>query len=424
MKVLIVGGGGREHALAWKISQSPLVDTVYCAPGNAGIAQLAECVDIEDTDIRGLRRFASKQSIDLTVVGPEAPLCEGIVDSFEAWDLKIFGPPQKAARIEGSKVLAKNLMDRHGIPTPTFRTFDSADRAKTYVDMVGAPVVVKADGLAGGKAAFVCATEEEAKEAINKIMIEGTFGKAGTQVVIEECLKGEEASIHAFTDGHTIAMVPSCQDHKPVNDGDQGPNTGGMGAYSPAPVITPQIETLVERDIIVQTIHAMNREERPYRGVLYAGLMIEDEIPQVLEFNCRLGDPETQPLAMRMKSDIVPVLLATIEGNLKDVEIEWHEGAALCVVMVSEGYPGAYETGKPIEGLEEVSAMEDVEVFHAGTREEGGKMVTAGGRVLGVTARGANIKEAQQKAYDGVKKIRFEGAHYRTDIGWRAVGRD
>ena len=306
MKVLVVGGGGREHALVWKIAQSPQVDKVYCAPGNAGIAEQAECVDISDTDIMALRKFAVDKEIDLTVVGPEGPLCAGIVDAFEAQDLRIFGPPEKAARLEGSKVFAKRLMERHNIPTATFRSFDSADRAKAYIKMVGAPVVVKADGLAGGKAALICDTVEEAQQAVNRIMIEGEFGDAGEQVLVEECLQGEEASVLAFTDGHSIAILPPCQDHKAVYDGDEGPNTGGMGAYCPAPVVTSELADLVERDVIIQTIHAMNREDRPYRGVLYAGLMIDDDTPNVLEFNCRLGDPEMQPLAMLLKSDLVP----------------------------------------------------------------------------------------------------------------------
>ena len=424
MDVLVVGGGGREHALVWKISQSPLVDRIFCAPGNAGIAALAECVDIGAEDISSLRGFAEEKGVDLTVVGPEGPLCAGIVDAFQARGLKIFGPTQKAARLEGSKVFAKNLMDRHGVPTATYRTFDSPERAKAYIDMVGAPIVVKADGLAGGKAALVCDSEEEARQAVNRIMIEGEFGAAGDHVVVEECLKGEEASMLAFTDGKTIAILPSCQDHKPVYDGGEGPNTGGMGAYSPAPVVTPELAEIAERDVIVQTVHAMSREDRPYQGVLYAGLMIDGENINVLEFNCRLGDPEMQPLALRLKSDIVPVLLATIEGNLEDVEIEYHDGAALCVVMASGGYPGDYETGKLVSGLAEVETMENVVVFHSGTCEENGKIYTDGGRVLGITARGATPKEAQARAYEAVERINFEGAHYRTDIGRLALARE
>jgi len=421
MKVLVVGGGGREHALVWKIAQSPLVSKIYCAPGNAGIARHAECVNIKAEDIGDLRTFALAKAIDLTVVGPEAPLCAGIVDSFEARGLKIFGPSRKGARIEGSKVFAKQLMARHGIPTAEFRQFDSAERAQAYIEMVGAPVVVKADGLAAGKAVRVCSTVEEALDAVKRMMIEGEFGASGEKVIVEQRLEGEEASVLAFTDGQTIALIPSCQDHKPVYDNDQGPNTGGMGAYSPAPVVTPEIESVIERDIIVQTVHAMNCEDRPYCGVLYAGLMISDEGPRVLEFNCRLGDPEMQPIAMRLKSDLVPILLATVERRLEEAEIEWHEDAAVCVVMASGGYPRKYEKGKLITGLDKVEQMEDVVVFHSGTQLEDGRILTDGGRVLGVTARGKTIAEAQARAYEAVGKIHFEGAHYRTDIARKAM---
>ncbi|MDP6438245.1 MAG: phosphoribosylamine--glycine ligase [Candidatus Brocadiia bacterium] len=423
MKVLVVGGGGREHALVWKMAQSPLVTKLYAAPGNAGIEELAECVPIGAEDIAELRRFALEKVIDLTVVGPEAPLCAGIVDAFQARGLKVFGPTQKAARIEGSKVFAKQLMERHGIPTANFRAFESAERAKAYIEMVGAPIVVKADGLAAGKAVIVCATEEQALKAVNRIMIEGEFGASGEQVLVEDCLVGEEASCLAITDGETIAIMPSCQDHKPAFDGDEGPNTGGMGAYSPAPVITPVMHRAVERDVIVQAIHAMNREGRDYAGVLYAGIMVVDNAPYVLEFNCRFGDPETQPLLMRLKSDLVPILFAAAEGRLDEAVFEWHDGAALCVVMASGGYPGSYRKGLPIGGLDEVAGMEDVVVFHAGTRRSGGRVVTNGGRVLGVTARGATIREAQKMAYEAAGKIHFEGAHFRTDIGSKAIAR-
>ncbi len=423
MKVLIVGSGGREHALAWKIAQSPLADKIFCAPGNAGIRRHAECADIEDSDLRGLRKFALDNKIDLTVVGPEAPLCAGIVDFFKARGLKIFGPSQAAARLEGSKIFAKNLMRQHNIPTADFRTFDSADRAKAYIDMVGAPLVVKADGLAAGKAALVCHDTQQAHEAVNRILIEGEFGEAGNRLLIEQCLSGEEVSMLALTDGRCIAMMPPCQDHKPVFDGDRGPNTGGMGAYCPAPVLTSEWEKMVEREIIIQTIHAMNREERPYRGVLYAGLMVGEDEADVLEYNCRFGDPEMQPLAMQLKSDIVPLLSAAVEGNLADVEIEWHDGASLCVIMASGGYPGKYEKEMPISGLEEVEKMEDVLVFHSGTRMEGDSYITDGGRVLGVTARAGSMEEAKKLAYRAVEKIHFPGAHYRTDIGSKATFR-
>ena len=423
MNVLVVGGGGREHALAWKIARSPMVNRVFCAPGNAGIAGVAECVDIRATDIPRLRKFARENDIGLTVVGPEAPLVDGIVNSFNSSGLKVFGPTQQAARIEGSKVLAKQLMRRHNIPTADFRTFASAGRAKAYVEMVGAPVVVKADGLAAGKAVIVCQTEEEANEAIDRIMVRKDFGKSGSQVVIENKLEGEEASMIAFTDGETIAVMPSAQDHKPAYDGDKGPNTGGMGAYSPAPVVTEELTTQIERDILVQTVHAMNRDEKPYSGVLYAGIMITEDGPKVLEYNCRMGDPETQPLLMRLRSDLVPILLATTEGRLDEMEIEWDPTPAICVVMASGGYPVGYKTGYPIEGLDEVEEMEDVMVFHAGVRREGSQVVTAGGRVLGVTARGDTIRQARDLAYEAVGKIHFKDAHWRTDIGRKAIDR-
>jgi len=421
MKVLVVGGGGREHALVWKIAQSPLVDKIYCAPGNAGIARHAECINIGAAEVVRLRKLASDKGIDLTVVGPEAPLCEGIVDSFRAEGLKIFGPTRRAARLEGSKVFAKELMHRHGIPTATFRVFNSPERARAYVEMVDAPVVVKADGLAAGKGVLVCKTPTEAYSAINKTMIDRDFGDSGDRIVIEDCLVGEEASVLAFTDGKTIAVLPSAQDHKPIFDDDRGPNTGGMGAYSPAPVITEELERTIERDIIIQAVHAMNREEREYSGVLYAGLMITEDGPFVLEFNCRLGDPELQPLILRLNSDLVPILMAVIEGRLDEAEIEWDPRPALCVVMASGGYPGTYQKGFPISGLDEVEKMEDVVVFHSGTAMEDGQVVTAGGRVLGVTALGETIAEAKARAYEAVGKISFRGAHFRTDIGRKAL---
>ena len=423
MKVLVVGSGGREHALVWKIEQSPQVDKVYCAPGNAGIARLAECVDIEDTEIARLRNFALEKDIDLTVVGPEAPLCAGLADMFRDKGLKVFGPDSRAAKLEGSKVFAKNLMQRQGIPTARFRVFNGAEQARDYVERVGAPLVVKADGLAGGKAAFVCNTEDEALTAVERIMVDREFGDSGDQVVIESKLEGEEASVLAFTDGRNIAFLPSSQDHKPVYDGDKGPNTGGMGAYSPAPVVDDDVMSTVEREVIVQAIHGMHSEERPYSGVLYAGLMITREGPSVLEFNCRLGDPELQPLIMRLKSDIVPALMATAEGRLDEAELEWDSRPSLCVILASGGYPGDYETGFPIEGVEDAEAMDDVQVFHSGTARKDGKLVTDGGRVLGVTARGDTIADAQARAYEAVDCIHFEGMHYRTDIGQKALDR-
>ncbi len=423
MKILVVGGGDREHALVWKIADSPMVDHVFCAPGNAGIAQIAECVDIGAEDILSLRKFARENAIDLTVVGPEAPLVKGIVDSFESAGLRAFGPDRQAARLEGSKVFAKQLMQRHSIPTADFRVFNAQERAKSYLDMVGAPIVVKADGLAAGKAVIVCPTLKDAYDAIDRIMIRKEFKDAGNQVIIESCLSGEEASMIALTDGRTIAVFPSSQDHKAAFDGDQGPNTGGMGAYSPAPVITETLSAEIEREVLVQTVHAMNREEKPFRGTLYAGIMVTDDGPQVLEYNCRLGDPETQPLLMRMDSDLVPVLLAVLDGTLEDVDIRWDPRPAICVVMASGGYPGPYQKGLPIEGLDDAAKMKDVVVFHAGTRLEGGRTVTNGGRVLGVTARGDTVADAKARAYEAVQKIHFERVQYRTDIGQKAVDR-
>lgn len=422
MRVLVVGSGGREHALVWKLADSPMVDRLFCAPGNAGIAQQAECVDIGATDILQLRRFARQNSVDLTVAGPEACLVKGIVDALEPAGLKVFGPTQQAAKIEGSKVFAKQLMERHGIPTAPFRTFTAAERAKSYLEMVGAPIVVKADGLAAGKAVIVCRTLKDAYEAVDRIMIRKEFGDAGDQIIVESCLTGQEASMIAFTDGRTIAVLPSSQDHKPAYDGDQGPNTGGMGAYSPAPVITDELAGQIEREVLVQTVHAMNREDKPYRGALYAGIMVTDAGPRVLEFNCRLGDPELQPLVMRLQSDLMPILLGTVDGTLDEVDIRWDPRPALCVVMASGGYPIGYRKGFPIEGLEDVARMEDVVVFHAGTALEDGRIATNGGRVLGVTARGDTIQEAKDRAYEAVQKIHFEKAHYRTDIGQKAIG--
>lgn len=423
MKVLVVGGGGREHALVWKIAQSPKVEKVFCAPGNPGIAQHAECVDIKAEDIIKLCEFAQQKAIDLTVVGPEAPLVVGIVDTFEKAGLRIFGPTKKAAELEGSKVFAKRLMKKHAVPTADFRVFTKAGEAKAYIREAGAPIVVKADGLAAGKGAIVCKTQEHAFDAVDMIIRDRVFGDAGNRLLVEECLVGEEASILAFTDGQTIAVMESAQDHKPVFDDDRGPNTGGMGAYSPAPLITDKLARQIEREILVPTVHAMKREGRPYRGVLYAGIMMTPSGPKVLEFNCRFGDPETQPILMRMKSDLVPVLEAAATGRLAETTLEWDSRASVCVVMASGGYPDKYEKGKEISGLEAVRALPDVQVFHAGTALKDGKIVTSGGRVLGVTGLGADIRAAQQQAYAACKLIAFEGARYRKDIGAKALRR-
>ncbi|MBM4040716.1 MAG: phosphoribosylamine--glycine ligase [Planctomycetes bacterium] len=423
MRVLLVGGGGREHALAWKIAQSPLVSKLYCAPGNAGIAGVAECVDIPAEEVQALLKFARREKIDLTVVGPEAPLAAGIVDRFEHSGLAIFGPSQRAAELEGSKVFAKHILRKHAIPTARYDVFETVDAAEEHVRKASFPLVIKADGLAAGKGVSVCHRREEAMDAIARMMKERVFGDAGNRVVVEECLFGEEASILALTDGRTIVPLPSSQDHKRVNDGDKGPNTGGMGAYSPAPVITPEQGARIEREIIIPIVHAMNAEERRYKGVVYAGVMMTDDGPRVLEFNVRFGDPETQPILARLKGDLVPVLKAIAEGNLQKADLAWDPRPAVCVVMASGGYPGHYEKGKVIAGIDAAAALGDVVVFHAGTALKDGKVVTAGGRVLGVTALGADIRAAIARAYDAVKLIRFEGAHYRTDIGARALAR-
>ncbi len=421
MKVFMIGGGGREHSLVWKINQSPKVDQIFCAPGNAGIERLARCVDIPADDVTGLLRFAVDEAIDLTVVGPELPLTLGIADEFENEGLKIFGPKREAALLEGSKAFSKELMKQHGIPSAFFSTFTDAEDASRYIQEVGAPIVVKADGLCGGKGVLVCQTVEEALDAVNLIMINESFGDAGKRIVVEECLQGEEASFLVFTDGERILPLPSSQDHKAVFDGDTGPNTGGMGAYSPAPVVSEAVEEQILEEIMRPTIRAMAENGTPYRGVLYAGLMIEEGRAKVLEFNCRFGDPEAQPLMMRLKSDIVPVLEAVAEGDLSGIELEWDPRPSVCVVMAAKGYPRSYRKGMEITGLEEVENWPDTVVFHAGTRRADGKIVTNGGRVLGVTTLGETIAEAIDAAYSAVEKIHWEGVHYRKDIGRRAL---
>ncbi len=424
MKVLVVGQGGREHALVWKIAQSPKVDVVYAAPGNGGICEEATCVDISANDLEALRDFAKKEGIDLTVVGPEEPLVKGIVDIFEEAGLTIFGPSKAAAQLEGSKAYAKNFMKEMGIPTAEFEVFEDPIEAKKYIEKKGAPIVVKADGLAAGKGSIVCKTVEEAKKAVDTIMVDKVFGEAGNKVVVEDFLKGEEASFIVITDGKNIVPLASSQDHKPVYDNDEGPNTGGMGAYSPAPVVTDYIHEKTMNEIVIPTIEGMAKRGVPFKGVLYVGLMIEDDkYPRVLEYNVRFGDPEAQPILMRMKSDLVDALIASINGTLDTCEIEYLDDAAVCVVMASGGYPGKYEKGKEIHGLEEVAKMEKVKVFHAGTKKVNGKFVTNGGRVLGVTALGKDIKEAIDRAYEAVSKINWEGVHYRRDIGRKALRR-
>lgn len=421
MKVLVVGSGGREHALVWKIAQSKEVSKIYCAPGNAGISRQATIVPIQANDLNGLLQFALKEKVDLTVIGPEDPLTKGIVDLFESKGLSIFGPSGKAAQLEGSKAFAKEMMRKCGIPTSSYETFKDRQKAVAYLRGQKLPIVVKADGLAAGKGVMVCRTLDEAVRAVDQIMVDKAFGEAGSQVVIEECLVGEEASCLAFTDGKTLLSMASCQDHKAIFDGDEGPNTGGMGAYSPAPVVTGVIHEKVMQEVLKPIVKGMAEEGMPYKGVLYAGIMVCDGVPKVLEFNARFGDPETQPLLMRMKGDVVPILEACIRGNLSQCRIEWDSRPSVCVVMASGGYPGSYDKGKVIDGLEEVGRMKDVFVFHAATASEGGRVVTSGGRVLGVTGLGEGIPEAIETTYQAVKKISWEGAHYRTDIGRKAL---
>ena len=423
MKVLVVGGGGREHVLVWKIAQSPLVTKVYCAPGNPGIAQLAECVAIKADEIDVLLDFARAEGIDLTVVGPEAPLTLGIADRFQEAGLDIFGPNQAAAQLEGSKDFSKALMARYNIPTAAYRTFSDRDQAVAYIREQGAPIVVKADGLAAGKGVVVAMSEDEAVAAVDNIMVAGAFGEAGSKVVIEEFMEGEEASFFAFTDGRNILPLASSQDHKRIFDGDQGPNTGGMGAYSPAPVVTDELYEQIVQTIVRPTIDGMAKDGCPYAGILYVGLMIADGQARVVEYNARFGDPEAQPLLMRLKSDIVPVMQACARGQLIQDRLEWLDKAAVCVVMASGGYPADYEKGFPISGLEEAAAIEDLVVFHAGTALKDGRIVNSGGRVLGVTGLGRTVAEAIDKAYAGVEKISWQGVQYRRDIGQKALNR-
>ena len=422
MNVLVLGSGGREHALAWKLAQSPHVDRVVVAPGNGGIVMEFPCADLSLEDLDGLVAFARKYSIGFTVVGPEAPLVAGVVDRFRAEGLAILGPTRAAAQLEGSKAFAKEFMARHGIPTAAFRICDTPEAAREAVEAFGVPVVVKADGLAGGKGVVVAQSREEAHEAIHRIMVERAFGDAGRRVVVEECLQGEEASFMAFTDGTAVLPMASSQDHKRVFDGDRGPNTGGMGAYSPAPVITEALASRIMTEIMEPAVRGMAEEGRPFQGVLYAGLMITPEGPKVLEFNVRFGDPEAQPVLMRLEGDLMEVFQAMARQRLSGVTLSWKPRAAVCVVLASQGYPGSYEKGRIIQGLESVVSMGNVKVFHAGTgRDPEGRLVTAGGRVLGVTALGKTVAEARAWAYNAVRRIHFEGVHYRKDIAARAA---
>jgi phosphoribosylamine--glycine ligase len=423
MKVLVVGSGGREHALAWKLAQGRDVSRVFVAPGNAGTAEEAENIDLRDDDIPGIVRFATQNAIDLAVIGPEGPLAAGVVDALSEAKIRAFGPSRLAAELEASKVFCKNLLRHADVPTAEFRTFRDAASANAYLsERDDVPVVVKADGLAAGKGVFVCETRAEALEAVQRIGSDPQFRTAGKQLVVEERLAGQEASVLALTDGRTILTLPAAQDHKPAFDGDRGPNTGGMGAYCPTPLVTPELMSSIEERILVPTIHQMKRSRRPFRGVLYAGLMISKQVARVLEYNVRFGDPECQPLMMRLKSDLATVLMAVVDGRLEELPpLVWDPRPAVCVVMASEGYPGDYRKGLPIRGLEQAAEVPDVKVFHAGTAIKDGQVVTNGGRVLGVTGLGSSIAQAKLQAYTAVKRIRWEGAWCRKDISDKAL---
>jgi phosphoribosylamine---glycine ligase len=423
LNVLLIGGGGREHALAWKLRQSPLLDQLYCAPGNAGIAALTECIALDASDHAAVARFCAEKQIGLVVIGPEAPLVAGLTDNLEAQGIKVFGPSKAAARLEGSKGFTKDLCARAGIPTASYARFADADAAKAYVAGGKLPIVIKADGLAAGKGVTIAETEAEAREATDACF-GGAFGAAGAEVVIEEFLHGEEASFFALVDGTTALPLVTAQDHKRAFDGDQGPNTGGMGAYSPAPIMTDALCRRTMTEIIEPTVRALARAGTPFKGVLYAGLMIEDGAPKLIEYNVRFGDPEAQVLMLRLKSDLLPALLAVAEGRLGGVTLEWHEDMALCVVMAAKGYPGAYAKGTEIKGLDTAASDPHVEIFHAGTKSEGGRILADGGRVLGVTARGAGICEARSRAYAAINKIDWPDGFCRRDIGWRAVAHE
>ena len=422
MKVLVVGQGGREHALVWKLAQSPLVEQVFCAPGNAGTAIDGTNIDIDSNDIPGLLKFAQENNIELTVVGPEAPLVAGIVDVFEAAGMKVFGPSKAAAQLEGSKTYSKEVMRAAKVPTAEYKRFTNAEAAIDYLNSGDVkPLVVKADGLAAGKGVFVCANLQEAREAVKTILVDNEFGSAGSSIIIEEMLEGEETSILAIVDGTTIVPLETSQDHKRAYDGDTGPNTGGMGAYSPAPLVTPELMDEIIETILIPTVHTMKQKGSPFRGILYAGLMLTSQGPKVLEFNVRFGDPEAQPVLSRLKSDLAEILLAAASGKLKKIDdLEWDPRSAVCVVMAAEGYPAKYPKGDEIKGLAEADALPDTKVFHAGTTLSQDKVLTNGGRVLGVTALGDSIFSAKLQAYKAVKCIRWSGAWCRKDISDKA----
>jgi phosphoribosylamine---glycine ligase len=422
MNILLLGSGGREHALAWKMAASPLTDRLYCAPGNAGIAREAECVALDINDHASVIAFCKSDNVDFVVVGPEGPLCAGIVDDLEAAGIKAFGPSRSAARLEGSKGFTKDLCRANGIPTASYARFRAAAPAKDYVRARGAPIVVKADGLAAGKGVIVAENLAEAETAIDAIL-GGDLGEAGAELVIEEFLDGEEASFFALCDGETAIALASAQDHKRAFDGDKGPNTGGMGAYSPAPIVDAPLTQRVMNEIISPTSRAMRAMGAPYKGILYAGLMVTAQGPKLIEYNVRFGDPECQVLMLRLMSDLVPALLASRDGMLKSLDLRWYSDAALTVVMAARGYPGTYAKGSVIEGLDDAAAVEGVEIFHAGTRADGDRILANGGRVLNVSALGDTIDQARARAYEAVSRIRWPGGFYRHDIGWRALAR-
>ncbi|MSS72644.1 MAG: phosphoribosylamine--glycine ligase [Candidatus Latescibacteria bacterium] len=423
MRVLVVGGGGREHALCWKLTQSPKLTRLYAAPGNPGMAQLAECFPIPVMDIDGLVALAQRERIDLTVVGPEDPMAAGIADRFEAEGLRVFGPSQRAAEIESSKAFALGLMHKYDIPTADYAAFTDPEQAEAYLKRKRPPFVVKADGLAAGKGVVICPTIEEAREAVHEMMVQRHFGDSGGTVVIMDYLEGEEASILAVTDGEDIAVLAPAQDHKRIFDGDRGPNTGGMGAYAPAPVVTDAVLSDVRERVLLRTLRAMKAEGRPYKGVLYAGIILTADGPKVIEFNCRFGDPETQVVLPLLEADLLDLFLAACEGRVKEVSLPSPRRASACVVVASEGYPGDHRKGRPISGLEEVERIPGTVVFHAGTAQKEGRIVTSGGRVLGVTAIADDLRSAITRAYEAAGQIRFDGVYYRKDIGHRALKR-
>ena len=425
MKVLVVGGGGREHALCWAIAKSPRLTKLWCAPGNAGIADSAECVAISDSDIDGLVKFANDNAVDLVVVGPEAPLVAGLVDALDAVGIKSFGCSKAAAQLEGSKGFMKDMVAKFGVPSAAYGRFTTPDDARAFVEKHGAPIVVKTDGLAAGKGVTICQTVDEALAAIDECMVGGKFGDAGAELVIEEFMTGEEASFFAVCDGENVIPLIAAQDHKAVGEGDTGPNTGGMGAYSPAPVFTKSVEDKVMEQIIVPTVKGMAAEGHPFKGVLFAGLMIDDAgNPKLIEYNIRFGDPECQVLMTRLKSDVIDILDGAASGELDKVKPEWHDETAMVVVMAAKGYPGSYDKGTEIRNVADADAMDKVKVLHAGTKMDGDKLTATGGRVLGVTARGTSVTEAQKRAYEAVDAINWPGGFCRRDIGWREIARE